>query len=79
MLLTNVVVFGFFLPNTTQADLDCPSKTITVCKGDTLWEIAQKNYDGKGDIRKYVYQIREANGLPSSRLTVGQTLVLPAD
>ena len=79
MLLTNIVVFGFVLPNTTQADLDQPVKTVTVCKGDTLWDIAQKNYTDQGDIRKYVYEIKEANGLPSSRLTVGQTLILPAD
>lgn len=79
LLLTNLIVFGFLLPNTTQADLDVPAKTVTVCKGDTLWTIAQQHYENQGDIRNYVYRIREANGLPSSRLTVGQTLVLPAD
>ena len=79
MLLTNLIVFGFLLPNTTQADLEMPTKTVTVCKGDTLWSIAQQHYKNQGDVRNFVYKIREANGLPSSRLTVGQTLVLPAD
>lgn len=42
---------------------------------DTLWEIAERNYDG--DPRAAVDEIQAANGLTSSLIVPGQTLTLP--
>jgi LysM repeat protein len=44
--------------------------------GDTLWSIAAARYSGS-DIRAAIYDIRHANGLSTSTITVGQRLVLP--
>ena len=44
--------------------------------GDTLWSIAATRYAGS-DIRAAIYDIRHANGLSTSTITVGQRLVLP--
>jgi hypothetical protein len=44
--------------------------------GDTLWEIATRQYDG--DPREGVWRIRERNGLRSDGgLLPGQLLILP--
>jgi LysM repeat protein len=44
--------------------------------GDTLWSIAATRYSGS-DIRAAIYDIRHANGLSTSTISVGQRLVLP--
>ena len=44
--------------------------------GDTLWSIAASRYSGS-DIRATIYDIRHANGLSTSMISVGQRLVLP--
>ena len=43
--------------------------------GDTLWEIADRRYDG--DPRDGVWRIRDRNGLASPTITPGAVLVLP--
>lgn len=48
-----------------------------VCAGDTLWSIASHKYGDEADLRRAVYEIREANDLSSSTLLPGQTLTLP--
>jgi LysM repeat protein len=44
--------------------------------GDTLWSIAATRYSGS-DIRAAIYDIRHANDLSTSTISVGQRLVLP--
>ena len=45
--------------------------------GDTLWSIAGEHY-GKGvDLRRAVFDIRQANGLERSSVSPGQALTLP--
>jgi nucleoid-associated protein YgaU len=43
--------------------------------GDTLWEIADRRYDG--DPREGVWRIRDRNGLGSPTIAPGTVLVLP--
>ena len=44
--------------------------------GDTLWSIASTRYAGS-DVRATIYDIRHANALSNSTITVGERLVLP--
>lgn len=46
--------------------------------GETLWSIAQRVAPG-ADPRSTVLQLKELNGLTSSRLDAGQPLLLPID
>ena len=46
----------------------------TVGKGETLWSIAADRTDG--DIRNYIYTIKDINGMTSSELQEGQTIKL---
>ena len=51
---------------------------ITVESGDTLWTIAEKYSDDKTDIRQFIYDISKINDLESSKILVGQKLLIPA-
>lgn len=51
-------------------------KVITVCPGDTLWEIA-KIYREDEDVQKVIYDIMKANGMENSDIAVGQKLKIP--
>ena len=50
---------------------------VLVEPGTTLWSIARGSVGVEGDPRPYIEEIRELNGLKTSELRVGQTLVLP--
>ncbi|XEC92592.1 LysM peptidoglycan-binding domain-containing protein [Paenibacillus tarimensis] len=52
-------------------------RLITVSTGDTLWSIAKRVQHPGADVRKTVYLIQKRNGLESSYLQAGQTLIVP--
>jgi LysM domain len=58
------------------ADLVRPGRTVTVHEGDSLWAIAGK-VAPRSDPRDIIVEIREINGLTSSRIHPGQVLVVP--
>lgn len=47
--------------------------------GDTLWAIAREHTDGKGDIRRYIYDIMKENGMKSPDIMPGQVLLIPPE
>lgn len=46
----------------------------TVGRGETLWSIASDHTDG--DIRDYIYTIKDINGMITSELQEGQAIKL---
>lgn len=48
-------------------------KIITVRRGDTLWNIAE-DYNKRGDIRKYIYDIMDLNNLEGCQIIEGMEL-----
>ncbi|MBE7033324.1 MAG: LysM peptidoglycan-binding domain-containing protein [Ruminococcaceae bacterium] len=53
--------------------------SVTVQPGDTLWSIA-KEYkpDGK-DLREFVYEIADNNGIDDCNIYCGQTIYVPVE
>ncbi len=51
--------------------------TYVVRSGDTLWNIAARHYGETLDLRRAVFDIREASGLQGAALVPGETLTLP--
>jgi len=51
---------------------------VVVLPGDTLWSIADETALPGQDVRDVVLRIEELNGLSSSALSVGDTLLVPA-
>ncbi len=63
---------------TPTANLDTPTITIRVENADTLWNIASRHsIPGRGTAET-VDLITDLNGLSSSSLSAGQTLLVPA-
>jgi LysM repeat protein len=52
--------------------------THVVGAGDTLWEIARARVGSAGDPRPLVQALREANGLGTGPVRVGEVLTVPA-
>lgn len=73
---------GFTLVHTfASSDELLPSTSeeivISVDNGDTLWQIARNHKKDSIDTRQAVHYILERNGLSSSAVKSGQTLILP--
>lgn len=49
---------------------------ITVCRGDTLWDIARE-YKTDQNIQAYIYKIMEMNNLDKADIFPGQKLKIP--
>jgi hypothetical protein len=54
-------------------------RIIVVGAGDTLWTIASRIRKDGEDLRHIVYNLKERNGLRSSMLRAGDTLIVPEE
>ena len=52
-----------------------PARVYVVQRGDTLWSVAARHYEG--DLRRAVWRLQERNDLDGSLLEPGQRLRLP--
>ncbi|WP_256329217.1 LysM peptidoglycan-binding domain-containing protein [Actinomyces ruminicola] len=69
-----VVAGGIVLSGFQSAPVE--TTIATVQSGQSLWDIAVAT--GAGDVNEVMAQIVDLNGLTSSTLQAGQTLVVPA-
>ena len=52
-------------------------KIVKISTGDNLWEITNKYYGPKHNIRKLIHKIRKINNLDNAILQPGQLIKLP--
>ena len=52
-------------------------QSVTVQKGDTLWTIAAEYKPVGKDIREFVYELADNNGIPDCNIYCGQTIYVP--
>jgi LysM repeat protein len=50
---------------------------VVVQAGDTLWNLAAREYGARANLRQAVWQIERANGLQSGAVQPGQRVTLP--
>jgi hypothetical protein len=71
-----ILCFAVMIVNAGAASPESRSyDTVRVKKGDTLWGIASSRCDG--DIRSYIYQIKQINRLGNDIIHEGQLLLIP--
>ena len=69
-----IFVITVYANETTKPDTEY--KEYIVAPGDTLWDIASENRDGK-DIRTYLYKIKKLNEIQTSDISIGMKIKLP--
>ncbi len=88
IIATLFLFITIFMASSFMADAQSDSytpefkyyKTITVHSGDTLWEIANDNYNSNhyDDIYKYIVEIKDINVIDDlDSLSAGEALILP--
>lgn len=75
-----LIVIGLLLAGGTSVsspvDAGATPRAITVGQGDTLWDIAERYGPEGGDVRAYIYEIKQLNDLDGA-LAAGSRLKLP--
>ena len=79
VLIAAIVAMVFlFFPAGVQAGSAAPTTISHVVQpGDTLWELAQGITPAGGDVRATVDLIRDANGMTTSLLVIGDLIAIP--
>lgn len=54
-------------------------KSVEISKGDTLWSIANDNYDSAHykDIQEYITEVKKLNTLTSDEIVTGNYVIVP--
>ena len=78
-ILTIVFIFvlGFMVINSVLASneaVETKEIEFAVCKGDTLWKIAEKYKLENQDPREYIYEVKKLNNMTSASIYEGQII-----
>lgn len=78
-ILTIVFIFvlGFMVINSVLASneaVETKKSEYVVCKGDTLWKIAEKYKLENQDPREYIYEVEKLNNMTSATIYEGQII-----
>ena len=73
----SAVIMGIVFAHKSVANERFDVVTVTVEKGDTLWNIASKYNDEKQDVRKLVYKISKLNSIDNAYVRAGETIYIP--
>lgn len=78
-ILTIVFIFvlGFMVINSVLASnetVETKEIEYVVCKGDTLWKIADKYKLDNQNPREYIYEVKKLNNMTSASIYEGQII-----
>lgn len=80
LLAAALVFFGSSMLGRAKGSSERTKKlaSVYVENGDTIWDIATRYYTPEcGDMKTYVREIESTNGLRSSKILYGYTLLVP--
>lgn len=67
------LVIAIFNISTAKSN-EAETISYTVCKGDTLWTIAEEYKTDNKDIRQYIFELKQLNNMTNSNIYEGQEL-----
>ena len=79
-IIISTLFFGFSAKASDSQKETCYKyyTSIVIQDGDSLWSLAEKNWDGHFKSKKaYINEIKKINGLSDETLISGQYLVIP--
>lgn len=76
MLIIMMMAHSAF-SKTDMATDGCRIESVRVTSGDTLWSIAEEYKPEGKDLREFVYEIANDNGLSDCGIYCGQILYIP--
>lgn len=77
LVVLGILILSSFWAVSAQGGGSQPAyKVMRVASGDTLWNIA-KEYEPNGDIRAFIDEIKELNGMEKSIIYAGEELKIP--
>lgn len=76
MLFTIIISCTLLISTVNGADSGPSYISVTIDKGDTLWDLA-KEYKKDGDIRRYIHKVQVLNNLSDSNLIEGEVIKMP--
>jgi LysM repeat protein len=77
ILITVFALGAVNIPLANKADMEAETVTVVVCKGESLWEIAERFDNNLMNLHKYIDIIMEYNKLENTVLQPGQYLEIP--
>jgi len=77
ILLGVVVVTMFVAMSPSYSKITPQYELITVAQGDTLWSIAREYKPEGTDLRTFVYELADNNGLSDCSIVCGQSIFVP--
>ncbi len=72
-----IAILGILIMNIAFASNEAIIKEevdYVVCKGDTLWKIAERYKLENQDPREYIYEVEKLNNMTSATIYEGQTI-----
>ncbi len=72
-----ITILGILIMNNAFASNEAVVKEeieYVVCKGDTLWKIAERYKLENQDPREYIYEVKKLNNMASATIYEGQTI-----
>jgi hypothetical protein len=72
-----IASFGMMVDAYASSDGDAEWIEVQVEKGDTLWKLVSRHYQGNEDIREVINNVQQINDLQSSAITPRQWIKIP--
>ena len=79
MLVVSFGISGLFNIGKAQSFKEQEYTEVTVCAGDTLWDLALEYGSGDVDVRELIYNICQINNIKAADLRAGQIILIPVN